>query len=135
MINATQNSPKFAKKYSCQKCDYSCSKKSDFLKHNESIKHNATKTEINATKNSPTCDCGKKYKHLSSFHRHKKICNFYCETIKDEKVESNKNDNIGEDMNYKDMFLHMMKQNQELQKTMQEIIPNIGNNNNNINNT
>ena len=143
MINATQNSPKFAKKYSCQKCDYSCFKKSDFIKHNESIKHNATKGENNATNNSPTCVCGKKYKHPSSFHRHKKICKLFCETIKDEKVElntnenkkENKTDNINEDMSYKDMFLHMMKQNQELQKTMQEIIPNIGNNNNNINNT
>ena len=135
MINATQNSPKFANKYSCQKCNYSCSKKSDFIKHNASIKHNATKCEINATQNSPTCVCGKKYKHLSSFHRHKKICKFYSETNKDEKVELNTDDNISGDMNYKDMFLHMMKQNQELQKTMQEIIPNIGNNNNNINNT
>ena len=30
------------------------------------------------------------------------------------------------------MFLHMMKQNQDLQKTMKEMIPNIGNNNNNL---
>jgi hypothetical protein len=39
-----------------------------------------------------------------------------------------------DDINYKEMFIEMVKQNQELQKTMQEIIPNIGNNNNNINN-
>ena len=145
MKNATKKSPKIRQKYYCEKCDYSCSKKSDYEKHIDSKKHNATKCYIDATNLSLICECGKKYKHSSSFYRHKKSCTIIKsdinpKTINQDNIYENINkidetEKKSDDMDYKEMFLHMMKQNQDLQKTMQEIIPNIGNNNNNINNT
>ena len=76
---ATRNSPKTRQKYYCEKCDYECFKKSDYTKHINTTKHNATKCYKNATQNSHICECGKKYKHSSSFYRHKKQCNFVVE--------------------------------------------------------
>jgi hypothetical protein len=63
------------KTYTCDICDYSCNKKSDFAKHINTIKHNAHKCSFNAHKNDIfTCDCGNSYKHVQSYNRHKKIC-------------------------------------------------------------
>ena len=56
-----ENSPIIRLKFYCEKCDYSCSKKSDYNKHIKSKKHNAINEEKNATTNSLTCKCGKKY--------------------------------------------------------------------------
>ena len=55
MKKASSNSPKIRQEFYCEKCDYKCSKKSDFKKHLDSKKHNATKCYINATENSLTC--------------------------------------------------------------------------------
>ena len=61
-------------KFICKKCDYNTNNLKDYNKHCETTKHNA----IYATKKSPTqCPCGKQYKHLSSFYRHRKICKHY----------------------------------------------------------
>ena len=76
MKKAIQNSSEILQKFYCDKCDYSCSRRGDFNKHVQSVKHNATLSYKNATENSYTCDCGKNYKHSSSFYRHKKICNY-----------------------------------------------------------
>jgi len=145
MQNAIKKSPKIRLKYYCEKCDYSCCKKSDYDKHNDSKKHNATKCYNNAILSSLICECGKKYKHSSSFYRHKKNCIVEQNNMEENNLDQNNmdqnnkgvqdNDNNTNDVDYKEMFLHMMKQNQDLQKTMKEMIPNIGNNNNNnINN-
>ena len=85
-----KNSPKFAKKFHCEKCDYTCFKKSDYEKHLESKKHNATKCYIDATENSLQCLCGKKYKHHSSFYRHKKKCKIWIENLEN-KIEISEN--------------------------------------------
>jgi hypothetical protein len=139
MQNAIKKSPKIRQKYYCEKCDYSCCKKSDYDKHIDSKKHNATKCYKNATLSSLICECGKKYKHSSSFYRHKKNCSIEQNNVEQPIEQNNKGiqdtDNNTNEVDYKEMFLHMMKQNQDLQKTMKEMIPNIGNNNNNnINN-
>ena len=42
---------------------------------------------MNATQNSHICECGKKYKHSSSFYRHKKQCTFVVEEEEEEKEE------------------------------------------------
>jgi len=62
----------------CEICNYYCSKQSDFNKHLSTRKH---KILINPNMLSPkvangyTCDCGKKYKHMSSLCNHKNKCN------------------------------------------------------------
>ena len=72
------------------------------------------------------CDCGKEYKHRQSLYTHKKTCK-----------RINKKDNVLLPDNkdeLKELVLKLINQNNELQKTIHEMIPNIGNNNNNNNN-
>jgi hypothetical protein len=70
--------------------------------------------------NSFECDCGNKYKYKQGLSRHRKTC-------KGEKKETA----IIENVDYKSMFLEMINENKELRKTITEMIPNMGNNNNN----
>lgn len=128
--NAIQNSPKFSQEFYCEKCDYRCFKKGDFNKHIESKKHNAIKCYIDATKNSLQCECGKIYKHPSSFYRHKKKC---IGVISKEEMEvENKeatnescivaNDPIDENgTDFKKLFLEMVDKNNELQGMVTEM--------------
>jgi hypothetical protein len=82
--NATYLQQKVAKKYHCEKCDYSTSRKSSYQKHLATQKHkmlqNATHLQQKVAKKkkkktySYICEhCGKGYKHHSSFYRHKKL--------------------------------------------------------------
>ena len=65
--------------FTCDICDFKCSKKGDYnrhiltLKHQRLIKPNEF-TSIQQT-NEYNCPCGKTYKHMSSLCAHKKICN------------------------------------------------------------
>lgn len=110
--------------FSCEKCNYYAKRKSDLNKHYKSKKHNDT---FNTAKDTIyECDCGKKYKYHSGYYRHKKKCDFL--------QEKNNNSIIcvqdGEDeLNYKEMFLTMVKENQELRSQVTELIPKVGNNN------
>ena len=76
----TKNSPKLAKKFYCEKCDYKCSKESDYKKHLSTRKH---KMETNGNKtrqNSPyTCGCGIEYKTRSGLFKHKQKCKILSE--------------------------------------------------------
>jgi hypothetical protein len=111
--------PKNAEKFNCEKCSFKCSKKSNFDKHILTRKHQIlTNPNKKIPKNaSPTyvCECGKIYKHASSLCGHKKNC------IYEEKEIDNK------DLNYKEMFIQMMDKNNELQQTINDMIPKIGN--------
>ena len=132
MNKAINNSPKVVKNFECEKCDYVCSKKGDFNKHLKSIKHNAIKCYNNATINSLTCECGKIYKHSSSFYRHKKFCN-YEENAQEKPEKKEEQDNVS----YKDLLIQAMadlkKKDEQLDKII-ELIPKIGNTTNTQNN-
>jgi hypothetical protein len=100
------------------------------------------------------CDkCGKQYTFHSGLSRHKQKCN--VQKIEETNEQNTETDNeipnqeleLIDDNNvdYKDMFIQLMKQNQELQKTVveqqkqytetiNEMIPKIGNNNTTNNN-
>jgi len=137
----TQKSPKVAKKYFCEKCNYKCCKQSDFNKHLLTAKH---KILHNTTQKSPKvaksflCDCGKKYKHHSSLWKHKKVC---------VRINNDIPENLEEKPSFMDIITQnkeimdalvlqnglLMKKNNELTNTIQEMIPKIGNNNNNNN--
>ena len=147
--------PKNAEKFSCDKCNFSCSKKSNYDKHLLTAKHQLlTNTYNKAPIKCLTfeCECGKKYKHRQSLYAHKKNCtHVYIEkdtsdTDSDTEIPSQELELI-EDSNidYKHMFIQLMKQNQELQKTVveqqkqytetiNEMIPKIGNTTNNTTN-
>ena len=128
---ATRNSPKTRQKYYCEKCDYECFKKSDYTKHINTTKHNATKCYKNATQNSHICECGKKYKHSSSFYRHKKQFNFVVEEEGEEEEVIVKND----ELDYKNLLMKAMIQMEKKDQLMSSMIEKIGNTTNNtINN-
>ena len=137
MLN--KKSQKIAKKYECLKCDYNTGNKSDYKKHIDTIKHyKLTNTYEISQKGAIKykCDkCCKEYSHKQSLFTHKKKCKLEeiqiinnTETLV--KIEEE------EKIDYKQMFLEMFNQNKELQNTIKEIIPKIGNNNTiNSNNT
>ena len=126
LTNANHSATFVANTFCCKICDYATSRKNNLDKHLSTTKHkNANKMLTNATKVAVTettdslppkpycCDaCSKAYSHKSSFSRHKKTCKERNVKI-DKKVE--KDDKI------------MM----EMIKTMQGMIPKMGNNNNN----
>ena len=118
----------------CEKCNFMCSKKSDFNRHILTAKHlkitddNEKTLRDNA---SYKCNCGSSYKFISGLSRHKQKCAFQQnEKINEESSQEIQNTNEN-NIDYKDMFLEMMKENRELHKTIHEMIPKIGNNNNN----
>jgi len=156
--------PKNAKKcqnYYCELCDFKCSKYSNFVIHNNTLKHiNAEndnkmiKNDNDLTQKMPktplfSCNCGNIYKYQSGLSRHKNKCNKNNTEQITEKKEPEKKPDIElqiEDevtsneleIDMKTTIVELLKQNQEFQKQIIELMKdNMGNttNNNIINNT
>jgi hypothetical protein len=140
--------PKSSKIYECKSCNYITVRESQFSRHILTAKHKnrtlRTEKVPKSSEGSFKCECGKEYNARNSLWYHKKKCDFNPENkiniddnnenyIENDVEDDNKNDIIEQEneINYKDMFIEMMKQNQELHKTIHGMIPNIGNNNNN----
>ena len=80
-------SPEIAKKFYCEKCDYICSKQSDYKKHLLTLKHKngdimVTNSDIllsNHPENKQcVCECGKEYTFRQGLSVHKKnVRNYY----------------------------------------------------------
>ena len=144
----TQRSKKFLT-FSCENCDFTCIRKSQYTRHLSTGKHEIlTNTDSKSSKkfHTYTCSCGKSYKYRQSLYSHKKKCKF--EEIINEVVESyeviglgndvtkeEKKEEENDDPSYKEMFMTIMKENKELitlvkeqQKQIGDIIPKIGNN-------
>jgi len=102
---ATKKSPKVATKFFCEKCNYICSKKSDFDKHLLTAKHKFSTNGNKKLLNTIMCECGKKYKDRTGLWKHKKKCNFIHNN-------ENKNNLIAQD----NIVNNLMKQNEQLHK-------------------
>jgi hypothetical protein len=145
--------PKNAKKYECEKCNFICSKQSNFNMHLTTAKHiRLINANSSLLENMPTeykCICGNKYKHASSLSKHKKGC-IYTPPNQEENIQTTIEPNEPKSAELlvlvKELMVQMVakdkqqdeliKQNQELQNTMKEMIPHLGNNNTiNSNNT
>ena len=139
-------------KYNCKKCYFITCKKTDYTRHLETQKHKNNKNDdllmtdddFKNEKNEKNekiyyCQCGKKYKYKQGIHVHRKKCNFKnsLTDINENNQETALTTTIKEDsdISYKTMFLEMMKQNKELQNTICEMIPKMGNTVNTTNNT
>jgi hypothetical protein len=105
--------------YSCELCDFNCSKKSNYDIHLTTAKHvSRTKSNELTQKNTEKpffCDiCKKYYKSKSGFWYHKQKC-----------LDKNNIKNIlptGEDIpTLTQMFMEVMKQNKELQNQLFEM--------------
>ncbi len=143
MKNTTNLSQKVLNNFYCEKCDYKCFYKRDWEKHLLTKKHNTT----NTTKKSHECECGKKYMHRASLHNHKKRCSYHKKV--DQEDESIF---VSKEQNNEGLILKVLDENKELRKMIiqqqeqvisqqkelskqneqiSELIPKVGNNNNN----
>ena len=135
---------KMEKYFICDKCNYKCFNKKDFNKHLMTAKHKKNTEELNGTdfvlKNPQKyqCKCGKQYKVKSGLWKHKQKCSTNNNSITTQDNPEEKPslmDIISQNKEIMDALVlqneQLMKQNQEMQKTIQEIVPKIGNNNNN----
>jgi hypothetical protein len=119
----TNFTPKKENFYYCEKCNFKCSKKSDFERHLITLKHKNKELETKKTPELICCYCNKKYKSKSGLWKHEQKC--YEEMSKKfpEKMKLKE-----ESSNTLEMFHEIMNENKELRKTIQEMIPKIGNN-------
>ena len=120
--------------YECKSCNFTTSRYSQYERHLTTRKHKNQHLSTTLKTEFFECECGKLYKERSGLWRHKKKCD-YKEIVKNENIELENKDinkskdpeNIDENLNYKEMFLEMMKQNNEMQQTMRNMIPKLGN--------
>ena len=122
--------------YNCSNCDYITCNKKDFNKHNLTAKHLKNTISTNFNKNGILeekipkiydCICGKIYKERTGLWRHKQKCNESTEKHKQmPHIDTN-------------LIIELLKQNQELQKSLIELSKektiNTTNNNNITNKT
>ena len=125
--------PKKLEKFYCKYCDYGTSKKSSFNNHNLSSKHiksikiNALETFGNENMPKLCCSkymcekCNKEFQNRSGLWKHNKKC-FEKEKIKDNEQTD------------KELIMILIKENNELQKQVLEVIKNGTNNTVNSNN-
>ena len=125
---ATKKLKKNGHIFSCEICDFYTSKKTDYIRHQQTLKHSsnilATSSNEKNDKAYKCCFCGKEYADRSGLWRHKKLCTNINEEI---------NNKEGEDKSDKDLILMLVKQNSDLM----EVIKNgtyVNNTNNSHNN-
>ena len=139
---ATKKSQKVAQTFYCNICDYTCSRKNDYNKHISTRKH-LMATSGNSwqhEKSQYCCDyCNKKYQDRTGLYKHKQKCKmtYTADENNQTTIEPNSADlmvlvkELMVQMAAKDKHQEeLIKQNAELQNTMREMIPHIGNNNN-----
>jgi len=110
-----KKTPKNAKNYYCEICDFICFKNSDWLRHISRVKHqnnaNYKNDKKNAKKNATLnymCTCGISYKFHSGLVRHKKTRN--C----DGEINDKKDNDVTCVKSLTNLVLEVVKQNQEL---------------------
>jgi hypothetical protein len=142
----TKKTPKNADNFSCGKCNFICSKQSDWDRHIARPKHIRIQKSIHAAPENykqNVCDkCGNYYKYYSGLWKHKKICtisdNITQPIIEDQTliktlIDENK-ELINDNKDFKNLILEMMKSNTDLQNKMMEVCKGSNNNNTTINN-
>jgi hypothetical protein len=116
--------PKMPTDFFCEKCNFICSKKSNYKNHLLTAKHLNTYTYLqndlhknaeNAEKNY-MCDCGKKYKHRQSMYNHKKKC-----SCKKENNSEVKDKDIDDNTMLTSLILEVVKSNAEIVKSNNEL--------------
>ena len=130
-------------KYFCKTCDYGCNRKFLMQQHEKTQKHKSAYFSEGNAQNAHSeicyhiCKCGKKYKHIQSFNRHKKNCQA-CEEKSEnlEIVVKDTNDKDNEEVDLKSMITALIEQNKsillenkEMRNIVKDLIPKVGSNN------
>jgi len=137
-------SPKIAVKFICEKCNYKCSKQSDFYKHSNTAKHINRINGTQKSQKSPKkhiCVCGKEYKYSRGLWEHKKKCSKMNGSIVVSQASDKNQDekpSVMEIITQNKEIMNLLvlqneelkRQNKEQSETIRELIPKIGNNNN-----
>jgi len=131
-------------KFSCEKCHFVCSNKRDYNRHLMTVKHKMIIDDNTKTQKNPIqyiCICEKQFVFPSGLSRHKKICSY---THKDNTITTEHNnilDLISQNKELMNLLIvknhqtdELIQHNKELHKTIQDIVPKIGNNNTTNNN-
>lgn len=135
-------SQKVAKNFYCENCDYATTNKFDWKKHISTTKHKNGNKMVTFPKKFVCKNCKKKYKFKSGLSRHKKKCFVNSENIilsieKKSRLTNNGNKSNGENElseTIKLMAQTVARQGNILEKLIEsqnEMIPKLGNNNNN----
>ena len=139
--------PKSSEIFFCEKCNYTTRRKSQYVRHISTLKHERKQMETILYNNSSKSSkykciiCNKVFQTNSGLWKHNKK---KCKSLKSDLESHLESDNIkiydDNNIDYKLLLLEFIKDNKELQKTLIEILPKIGNtvnttinNNNNIN--
>lgn len=124
--------------FDCTRCNYKCSKQSDWSRHVSTRKHQKTVEYLQKTPPNYLCSCGKIYTHRQSLFNHKKKCietnNIQSSNVNDNNIENP----ITTATITNDMILTLIEQNKELQKQLIEMSKQttiVNNNNTTTNNT
>ena len=134
-----------SKKFICNECNFNTCKNSLYIKHLDTRKH---KILTNTYKNTDAdslkksiyiCCCGKEYKHRQSLYTHKKKCSYKENNVNEKTCDKIIDSNEGTELKELIMKLlvdneDMKRENQKLMSQIVEIIPKVGNNNNNTTN-
>jgi hypothetical protein len=130
----TKNSPKVAKTFQCECCDYKCCKESDYKKHLSTSKHLNNYNDLHniAEKSSKVyaCNiCNKEYIFRQSLYNHKKKCISPTEKEQVPKVDMTNLTTLT------NLVIELVKSNTDLQKQMLEVCKNSNTTINNNTNT
>ena len=118
-----------ANKFECKICNFTCSKESEWKRHNVTSKHVNRITGIYKTPITHICKCGKQYKYSRGLWEHKQKCNGLMRSQSTEQPPeiSNPVDSS--------LILELLNQNKELHQMVIELAKKAGNTTNNtINN-
>lgn len=115
----TQKTPATAEKFHCENCLFNTSKKSEWLRHLSTQKHNDNTSTTQKRQKTPTpiytCDnCEKNYKDRAGLWRHKKKCS--QQTVYT--IPPNPKDTM--QLITPDIVMEIMKQNKDIQNLLIE---------------
>jgi hypothetical protein len=138
MFLVTEKTSNKISNFSCENCDFICSKKGDYNRHLLTSKHKnmCFGDKITSITSNHKCpNCSKIYNSRNGLWNHKKICNIKFSN-------NNENQNTSDITQLTNLVLEVVKSNNEFQKqifeSFNEVIKNgnnITNNISNINNT
>jgi hypothetical protein len=144
--NADTSVQQNSKIFTCEHCNYSTCRDSQYKRHLSTPKHKETYEVLtNASANISshieyTCDCGKSYNHRQSLHKHKPKCKKTIERTEPLQPAADNATELAIDKLFvlvKELMLQLavkdkqhqelIQENKEFQNTMNEMISHLGN--------